>query len=165
MIYKSTYKSPLGQMTIAAEDGQIVGLWFRGQKYFAASIKGMKTEEKETPEIKKTKKWLDKYFAGKNPDVKELPLAPRGTDFQKMIWKLLLAVPYGKTTTYGKLAEKAAKKLKRDSMSAQAVGGAVGRNPISVIIPCHRVLGANGSLTGYAGGIKKKKGLLALEKV
>lgn len=107
--------------------------------------------------------WLDAYFAGEKPSSKDLPINPKGTAFQKLVWNELLKIPYGKTTTYGQIAAKLAQQLGKPRMSAQAVGGAVGRNPISIIVPCHRVLGANGALTGYAGGVERKKWLLAHE--
>ena len=153
------YKSPLCGILIAADDKGLTGLWFDGQKYFARTLPE-NCEEKETPVLLETKKWLDIYFSGKEPDFIP-PLNPKGSDFQKAVWKLLTEIPYGKTVTYGDLARKLQPNGK---MSAQAVGGAVGHNEISIIIPCHRVVGTNGSLTGYAGGIDKKIKLLKLEK-
>ena len=121
------------------------------------------TEEKETPVLKRTREWLDLYFAGKDPEFLP-PLAPDGSEFRKEVWKLLLTIPYGKTMTYGEIGRKIAEMTGKKHMSAQTVGGAVGHNPISILIPCHRVVGTNGSLTGYAGGIEKKIGLLKLEQ-
>ena len=154
------YDSPLGQMLLAEEAGALVGLWFSGQKHYPESIIG---EYRETPAISQAESWLDRYFAGQSPDPRELKLNPQGSEFRREVWELLLEIPYGKTTTYGELAGKIAKKRGLSHMSAQAVGGAVGSNPISVIIPCHRVLGADGSLTGYAGGLERKQFLLRLE--
>ena len=125
-------------------------------------MKENETEEKETPVLKETREWLDLYFAGKEPGF--LPkLAPEGSEFRKMVWEILLKIPYGKTMTYGEIGDEVAKRTGKRTMSAQAVGGAVGHNPISVLIPCHRVVGTNGSLTGYAGGIERKVALLKLE--
>ncbi len=163
MQYISSYKSPLGEITIAADDIGLTGLWFVDQKYYALYL-DKNNEEKETQTLKDTKRWLDIYFDGENPNFK-LPLHFIGTDFQKEIWKILYSIPYGKTMTYGDIAKIIAKKKGLKRMSAQAVGGAVGHNQISIIVPCHRVVGSNGSLTGYAGGIKRKHELLELEKV
>ena len=126
-------------------------------------IRKKETEDKETPVLKQTKEWLDLYFVGKEPEFLP-PLAPEGSEFQKKVWKILLMIPYGKTMTYGEIGRKVAEMSGKKTMSAQAVGGAVGHNPISILIPCHRVVGTNGSLTGYAGGIEKKIGLLKLER-
>ncbi len=162
MIYTWHYKSPMGDITMAGEEYALTGLWFDGQKYFAA---GMPEEcaEEETPVFKEVRRWLDTYFDGKKPDFTP-PLSPQGSPFRLAVWDILLKIPYGETITYGKISEMMAKKTGRYNMSAQAVGGAVGHNPISIIIPCHRVVGTNGSLTGYAGGIDRKIGLLVLEK-
>ncbi len=162
MQYISHYRSPMGNILLVADHIGLTGLWFEGQKYFARSLDG-EHEEKEMPVLKKAKQWLDIYFSGKEPDF-TVPLHLTGTDFQNEVWEILCFVPYGKTTTYGKIAEEIAKKRGLQHMSAQAAGGAVGHNPISIIIPCHRVVGTTGSLTGYAGGIDKKLGLLRLEK-
>lgn len=162
MQYTSKYESPLGSMVMAADEAGLSGLWFEGQKYFARYLH-KEHEERELPVFAQTKKWLDMYFSGKEPDVK-VPLHFTGSDFQKEVWEILYQIPYGKTTTYGAIAKKIALKRGIARMSAQAVGGAVARNEISVIVPCHRVVGENGSLTGYAGGIDKKIALLKLEK-
>ena len=165
MLYFTEYLSSLGKLTIASDGKNLIGLWIEGQKYFFASLSG-KPERKDDLEIfRMAKKWLDRYFAGEKPLPYELPLAPCGSPFRQAIWKYLCEIPYGEVVTYGALAEKAAALFGRKSMSAQAVGGAVGHNPISVIIPCHRVIGANGNLTGYAGGIERKIRLLKLEGV
>lgn len=163
MRYISHYASPLGNILLAADDLGLTGLWFEGQKYFALHL-DKTCEEKELPLFKDAKKWLDIYFSGKNPDFK-VPLHLHGTDFQKEVWNILFEIPYGQTMTYGEIARQIASKRGRNSMSAQAVGGAVGHNPISIIVPCHRVVGTKGSLTGYAGGIDKKIALLTLENI
>lgn len=162
MQYTSKYESPLGSMVMTADKAGLSGLWFEGQKYSALYLR-KEHEERELPVFAQTKKWLDMYFSGKEPDVK-VPLHFTGSDFQKEVWEILYQIPYGKTTTYGAIAKKIALKRGLARMSAQAVGGAVARNEISVIVPCHRVVGENGSLTGYAGGIDKKIALLKLEK-
>ena len=162
MQYISHYSSPLGDILLAADSAGLTGLWFEGQKYFALNL-DKEHEEKEIPLFVQTKRWLDIYFSGKEPDF-SVPLHFTGTEFQNEVWELLLAIPYGQTTTYGELARRNAGKRGVKHMSAQAVGGAVGHNNISVIVPCHRVVGTNGSLTGYAGGIDKKVKLLELEK-
>lgn len=162
MQYISYYRSPLGDILLAADQNCLTGLWFEGQKYFALHL-DKEREEKEIPVFEKTKEWLDIYFSGKEPDF-TVPLRFIGTDFQKEVWKILCSIPYGQTMTYGEIAGKLAEKRGKKSMSAQAVGGAVGHNRISILVPCHRVVGSDGSLTGYAGGIEKKVKLLTLEK-
>ncbi len=161
MIY-TNLKSPLGDVTASAEKEAITGLWFVGQKYYP-SDKGTWTYEPGHPMFIKLRQWLEEYFAGKG-DIALPELEPKGTAFQKAVWEILLEIPYGCVTTYGEIAKKLATIKGLNSMSAQAVGGAVGHNPISILIPCHRVVGANGSLTGYAGGLEKKKALLHLEQ-
>ena len=151
------YSSPLGMLTVTAEGGALTALVIDGQKYAARHLAGVETEH-ETPVLRAAKLWLDAYFSGKAPDLSDLPLSPKGTAFQKKVWQELLNIPYGATDTYGALAG-------RLGSSARAVGSAVGRNPISIIIPCHRVLAADGSLTGYAGGLENKVKLLRLEGV
>ncbi len=163
MQYISRFKSPLGNIVLAADEIGLTGLWFEGQKYFGLYL-NEQHEEKELPVFVQTKQWLDIYFSGREPDFKP-PLHFIGTDFQNEVWEILNSIPYGKTMTYGEIAKKIAEKHGIRQMSAQAVGGAVGRNEISVIVPCHRVVGANGSLTGYAGGIDKKIYLLRIENV
>ncbi len=150
----SHYASPLGEILLTADDVGLTGLWLPEQKHPAPC-----GENRGNFGILQAKKWLDAYFAGKVPEV-TVPLHFIGTDFQKCVWNLLRAIPYGETVTYGQLAKQLA-----PNMSAQAVGGAVGRNNISIIVPCHRVLGAGGTLTGYAGGLDKKKFLLSLEGI
>ncbi len=163
MIYTTHYTSPLGDLLLAERDGALTGLWIEGQKYYFDPVE--KIEERETPILALTKSWLDRYFAGEKPRIDELNLSPVGSDFQRAVWDILREIPYGEVTTYGEIAKKIALKMGKPKMSAQAVGGAVGRNPISIIIPCHRVVGADGSLTGYAGGIDKKVKLLSHEGV
>ena len=163
MQYTSHYQSPIGGILLAADEKGLTGLWFEGQKYFALYL-DKEHEEKEVPVFETAKKWLDIYFSGQEPDF-QVPLHFTGTDFQNEVWEILYSIPYGKTTTYGEIAKKIAEKRGLKRMSAQAVGGAVGHNEISIIVPCHRVVGTNGSLTGYAGGIEKKVELLKLEKV
>ncbi len=163
MHYINYYNSPIGKIVLAADEIGLTGLWFEGQKYFALYLQ-KEHEEKELPIFDEAKRWLDIYFSGREPDFK-LPLHFLGSEFQNEVWEILYAIPYGKTMTYGEIAKQIAKKKGIERMSAQAVGGAVGRNEISIIVPCHRVIGANGNLTGYAGGIEKKIALLELEKV
>ena len=163
MQYTGRYDSPLGGILMAADDVGLTGLWFEGQKYFALYL-DEEHEEKEIPLFGDVRRWLDIYFSGKEPDF-DLPLHFIGTDFQKEVWRILCGIPYGETTTYGAIAKMIAEKRGTGTMSAQAVGGAVGHNEISIIVPCHRVVGTNGSLTGYAGGIDKKVSLLTLEGV
>lgn len=163
MIYIDTYISPLGSMTMAGSERGITGLWFDGQKYFGANLpKHYETEK--LPIFEEAKEWLDLYFQGKEPDFAP-QLSLKGSPFRMTVWEILLAIPYGQTITYGEIAARVAKEKGIPHMSAQAVGGAVGHNPISIIVPCHRLVGANGSLTGYAGGIDKKIELLKLENV
>lgn len=162
MHYTSIYQSPVGEMLLAADEAGVVGLWFKDEKYYAYCL-DRENEPKETHIIKELKHWLDIYFEGSEPDF-TLPLHMIGTQFQIEVWNILREIPYGETTTYNEIAKKIAKNRGVERMSAQAVGGAVGHNPISIIIPCHRVVGVNGSLTGYAGGIKKKVQLLTLKK-
>lgn len=162
MTYTQHYDSPLGGILLAADEEGLTGLWFDGQKYFARTLP-KEYAESETPVLCEAKRWLDIYFSGREPDFTP-PLHPVGSAFQQAVWALLLEIPYGETTTYGALARKLAEKQGLTHMSAQAVGGAVGHNDISLIIPCHRVVGASGSLTGYAGGVDKKIKLLELER-
>lgn len=163
MTVTAPYLSPVGPLTLAAAGGALTGLWLNGQKYDAATLPADAQPDPSDPVLHAAADWLDRYFAGEKPPAAELTLAPSGSGFRQLIWSLLLDIPYGTTTTYGALASEAARRLGLESMSAQAVGGAVGHNPISIIIPCHRVLGSDGSLTGYAGGVDKKRWLLVHE--
>ena len=165
MYYCTKYPSPVGTITLVGDGEHLVGLWIEGQKHFTASIQEEMYQKDDLPVFDLGKKWLDRYFERKRPEIGNLPLAPSGTAFQMEVWRLLCEIPYGKVTTYGEIAKKIAERHNRPHMFAQAVGGAVGHNPISIIIPCHRVIGANGNLTGYAGGIEKKIQLLELEGV
>ena len=198
MYYYTIYASPVGKLTLACDEAgsKIIGAWLEGQEYFLGSLKAEQGRAKKLPLLVQACKWLDRYFAGKRPDPRELPLAPQGTEFHRRVWERLLRIPYGQVVTYGDIAKelaaensspksggksvagatKAAAKTAAGSkkasaptatgkMSARAVGGAVGHNPISIIIPCHRVIGAGGNLTGYAGGLDKKVALLRLEGV
>ena len=159
--YTSVYSSELGDILLAADEIGLTGLWFFGQSYFADTLP---TEQiaQETPILTQAREWLDEYFSGKEPDFTPT-LHPIGSPFRQAVWKLLLQIPYGQTTTYGEIARQLEKLQNRPHMSAQAVGGAVGHNGISIIIPCHRVVGTKGSLTGYAGGLDKKMALLELD--
>lgn len=161
MYYTCKYVSPLGGMTLASDGKNLTGLWFDGQKYFAGNLPAQH-DEQDLPVFAQTKRWLDIYFAGKEPCFTP-PLSMGGiSPFRRRVWEIMLAIPYGHTSTYGKIASQiAAETGKR--VCAQAVGGAVGHNSIALIIPCHRVLGAGGVMTGYAGGIDKKIALLQLE--
>ena len=161
MTYTMHYDSPLGKILLAADEEGMTGAWFETQKYFAAKLPP-EHEEGTMPVLGDACRWLDVYFSGREPDfTPKLHLI--GSDFRQAVWALLLQIPYGQTVTYGELARQLAEKQGRPRMSAQAVGGAVGHNKISIIIPCHRVVGTGGSLTGYAGGIDKKAALLRLE--
>ena len=161
MEYIHYYNSPLGGITAASDGIALIGLWFDGQKYFADTLSD-KYEEKNLPVFEQTDRWLDIYFSGIYPGFTP-PLLMKTTEFRKSVWEILLTIPFGQTMTYGDIAAKISEQRGIAKMSAQAVGGAVGHNPISLIIPCHRVVGKNGSLTGYAGGTDKKLKLLKLE--
>jgi methylated-DNA-[protein]-cysteine S-methyltransferase len=165
MYYSHSYSSPIGTLVLASDGQRLVGLWIEGQKYFGDTVNEALVPDSERQEFRDASAWLDAYFLGKKPHLTDLPLAPHGTGFQSTVWRQLLKIPYGETMTYGEIARQVALDLKTASMSGQAVGGAVGRNPISIIIPCHRVVGSSGSLTGYAGGLQKKIHLLTLEGV
>lgn len=167
MVYSTTYPSPVGALTLACdgEGSHLVGLWLEGQKYYGQSIAEPMCENAAMPVFRSVEHWLNRYFAGKRPGVSELPLAPIGGAFRQGVWRMLCEIPYGEVVTYGDIAKKMAARMNRETMSSQAVGGAIAHNPISIIIPCHRVVGSNGSLTGYAGGMEAKTKLLALEGV
>lgn len=163
MYYQCYYNSPIGKLLLASDETNLIGLWIENQKYFAATLPEKVNFNENIAILEQTKKWLDRYFNLEKPDSHELPLAPIGGDFRQRVWKILREIPYGETLTYGDIAKKIAQETGKKSMSAQAIGGAVGHNPISIIIPCHRVIGANGNLTGYAGGIDRKIQLLKIE--
>ncbi len=185
MIYTMEYRSPVGVLTLAGDEAHVTGLWIAGQKYFGATLPGeavaVKPESMVSSEplsvqgsvmkldsptaLAQAAAWLDQYFAGEKPSPRELPLAPASSAFRQTVWNILCDIPCGEVTTYREIAKKTAAALGLASMSAQAVGGAVAHNPISIIIPCHRVVGTNGSLTGYAGGLVAKQYLLAHEGV
>ena len=155
MLFLTHYASPLGPILLAADETGLTGLWFEGQKYFPSFL-GVDYQEKETPVLTETARWLDVYFSGKDPGFLP-PLHPQGSPFRQAVWNILLTIPRGQTMTYGEIARRLGVRI------AQAVGGAVGHNPISILIPCHRVVGSDGSLTGYAGGVERKGRLLQLE--
>lgn len=166
MYYSTKYSSPVGLITLACdESGNLIGLWLEGQKHYGASIPGDTVKNDGMPIFSKTISWLERYFANEKPATSQLPISPVGSEFRKAVWGILCEIPYGETVTYGDIAKSVAAQSGKKSMSSQAVGGAVGHNPISIIIPCHRVVGAGGSLTGYAGGLAVKKMLLELEGV
>ena len=149
------YDSPLGRITLACDEAGLTGLWFEGQAHYGEGLSEVHAVG-EMPALAEGIRWLDSYFAGSDPGFVP-PLNLRGTDFRRAVWRELLTIPFGQTLTYGELAE-------RLHTSARAVGGAIAHNPVSLIVPCHRVMGADGSLTGYAGGVERKIKLLELEK-
>lgn len=161
--YIDYYDSPLGRITLGSDGNALIGLWIEGQKYYCEKFP-KEAAKKDLEVFSETKKWLDTYFSGKNPEV--IPkLKLQGSDFRHEVWEILKRIPFGKTTTYGQIAKEIASNRGLPGMSCQAVGGAVGHNPISIIIPCHRVLGQNGNLTGYAGGVDLKIKLLQIEGI
>lgn len=161
MTHTTTYLSPVGKLTLAAEDDCLTGLWIEGQKHFGQGLEGNVTVCPDYPVLLAAARWLDRYFAGQRPEPEELPIKLWGSEFCSRVLDILYHIPYGETMTYGEIAGL----LNMGKMSAQAVGGAVGHNPIGIIIPCHRVLGAGGKLTGYAAGTEKKLWLLRHEGV
>lgn len=163
MQYTAKYQSPMGEILLAADEVGLTGLWFAGARFYADSL-DPDHAEKELPVFAIVRKWLDLYFSGKEPDFMP-PIHMIGSPFRLGVWNLLRKIPYGKTVTYGELAKMVARQRGLSHMSAQAVGGAVAHNEISIIVPCHRVVGADGSLTGYAGGVHRKERLLTLEGV
>ena len=165
MFYSSYYNSPVGRLLLASDGANLTSLWIEKQKYYADTAPDDIREKDDLPVFIKTKAWLDRYFKGDTPLISDLPLAPQGGTFRQMVWKILCEIPLGQVMTYGHIAQMIASRTGKKSMSAQAVGGAVGHNPISIIIPCHRVVGTNGSLTGYAGGLDVKIKLLKHEGV
>lgn len=171
-----SYHSPVGMLTLAGDKKGLAGLWIEGQKYYGGSVlKGLSDVNSENHQesmaeevrlvLEAAKDWLDQYFSNQRPSPDLIPLKPQGSGFRQNVWKILCEIPYGQVITYGEIAKKMAVIMNRERMSGQAIGGAVGHNPISIIIPCHRVVGSNGSLTGYAGGIDKKRKLLEWEGV
>lgn len=165
MFYFTTCDSPVGILTLASNGEKLSGLWIKGQKYFGGEFLGEAKKKDDLPIFLNVREWLKDYFAGKKPQINRIPLLSLGSEFRLQVWEILKKIPYGEVITYGEIAEMMAEKMGKASMSSQAVGGAVGHNPISIIIPCHRVVGTNGSLTGYAGGLDVKVKLLQLEGV
>ena len=162
MDYTYHYTSPIGGITVASNGESLTGLWFDGQKYFASTL-SQRHVEKQLPLFDRTCEWLDLYFSGKSPDFIP-PVFMYVSNFRRDVYEILMTIPFGETMTYKEVADLIAKKHRIISMSAQAVGGAIAHNPISLVIPCHRVIGTNGKLTGYAGGLDKKEWLLDMEK-
>lgn len=163
MLFQSLYESPVGKLTVVSNDQSLTGIWFEDQKYFGSTMTEPVVHSDKLPVLVRTAEWLDRYFEGLNPPPDQLPLAPSGTSFRQAVWKILLEIPYGKTMTYGEIASMIAAGRGQERMSARAVGGAVGHNPISIVIPCHRVIGWDGSLTGFGGGLPRKAWLLEHE--
>lgn len=164
MFFIHEYNSPLGMITVASDGDGLTGLWFDGQKYYADTL----TEEcimRDLPVFDETDKWLDAYFSGRKPSQAPAVRFVGGSPFRREVWQILTQIPYGVTVTYKDVAAEIARRHGLKSMSAQAVGGAVGRNPVSIIVPCHRVIGSDGNLTGYAGGIERKVKLLEIEGI
>ncbi len=159
MYYSTDYESPIGKMLIVSDGECLLGIWFYNQKHFMSSIRGDVIEDDELPIFERVIKWLDDYFDGLNPRI-DFELRPQGSEFRQKVWRILSDIPYGETMTYGEIAS-----MISPTMSAQAVGGAVGANPIAIVIPCHRVLGKNGKLTGYAAGLERKIELLKIENI
>lgn len=174
MIYTTSHQSVLGEIRLASKDHKLIGLWFLGQTIHLPKFHTESTNTKSITQriqvkhddvvLLHTKQWLQQYFAKKNPSINELPLNPHGSAFGKLVWNLITQIPYGEVCSYGELAKEVAKQTHKNAMSAQAIGGALKRNPIAIIIPCHRVIGTNKKLTGYAGGIDKKTMLLEHEQ-
>ena len=164
MILIRSYKSSLGEMTLASEGDALVGLWFKGQHCLSPYLLGLqdRQEEGDAPILDQVRRWLDTYFTGRQPDFMP-PVRLSGTPFQMLVWRLLMGIPYGQVVTYGELANEAAKCMGKPSMSSQAVGQAVGRNPVAILVPCHRVVAAGGRMGGYAAGVDRKRRLLQLE--
>ena len=164
-MFFTRYASPLGPLLLAGTGDRLAGLWMEGQEHFRETAPADMPRKDDLLVFDAARDWLDRYFAGKRPAASELPLAPEGSAFRKAVWEMLCAIPYGEVTTYGRIAALMAARMNKGSMSCQAVGGAVAHNPIAIIIPCHRVVGTDGSLTGYAGGLERKARLLAHEGV
>lgn len=164
MRYTTTCNSPVGKLLLASDGAHLIGLWLEGQKHYAEGLGDATVTEDSLPIFAQTKRWLDAYFAGEQPQIETIPLAPEGSEFRRRICRLLCEIPYGTLTTYGQLAKDYQARFGQKT-AARAVGGAVGKNPISILIPCHRVVGANGAITGYAGGLDNKRILLAHEGI
>lgn len=165
MAYLTNYLSPIGKLLLASDGQSLIGLWIEGQRYYADTLTGnIEENADDLPVFEETKTWLDNYFRGKNPGTHYLKLSPYGSEFRKRVWSILRTIPYGQVMTYGAIAKIIAAEDGKKIVSAQAVGGAIGRNPISIIIPCHRVVGSGGKLTGYAAGLETKDRLLKMEK-
>jgi len=164
MHYLSHYESPLGVMTMAGDGEHLTGLWFDGQKHDRSTIDDEAALAPDLPVFTRTAQWLDAYFGGADPGFTP-PIRVEGSDFKRMVTAIMLAIPFGATSTYARIAAEVARRMDRRQMSAQAVGGAVGRNPIVLIVPCHRVLASDGGLHGYAGGVDRKERLLEMEGV
>ncbi|MCL2530060.1 MAG: methylated-DNA--[protein]-cysteine S-methyltransferase [Coriobacteriia bacterium] len=164
MYYLTTYQSPVGLLTLASNGEELIGLEFEEQRYPGPFHAEEAVLKDNLPIFDKTKAWLDRYFEGQEVSYSELPLAPAGSEFRQAVWRLLCEIPYGQVTTYGEIAKQMATLKGIPRMASQAVGGAVGHNPISIIIPCHRVVGSDGSLTGFGGGLPVKAKLLELER-
>lgn len=164
MVYTRLCSSPLGSLLLAERDGALTGLWMEGQKYFPSLSEQETRPCSNSPVLRAAEKWLTAYFAGEKPEISALPLSPEGSVFRRKVWERLCAIPYGQVRTYGEIARELAEESGTERSRARAVGGAVGHNPISIIIPCHRVVGADGTLTGYAGGVHRKLWLLRHEE-
>jgi len=165
MFYTTTYQSPVGLLTLASNGEELIGLEFEKQRYPGPFHAEEVVLKDDLPVFDKAKSWLDRYFEGQAVTYSELPLAPAGSEFRQEVWRILCEIPYGEVSTYGEIAKQMAARRGIPRMASQAVGGAVGHNPISIIIPCHRVIGSDGSLTGFGGGLPVKKKLLELEGV
>lgn len=165
IMYKSFYDSPLGRILLQSDGEHLTVLKMQSHRFYNDYEEESVLQKDDLDIFQKTKDWLNRYFSGEKPEIKELPLKPQGTEFRKRVWNILCHIPYGSVITYGEIAKQIAKEKGIAKMSARAVGGAVGRNPIGIIIPCHRVIGQNGKLTGYGGGIENKIKLLELEQV
>ena len=164
MHYVSHYESPLGTMTVASDGDRLTGLWFDGQKYDRSTISDDAVLQPLLPVFTQAAQWLDAYFEGSDPGFTP-PISVEGSDFKTMVTTIMLSIPFGATSTYARIATEVARRTGRRHMSAQAVGGAVGHNPIALIVPCHRVLASDGGLRGYAGGVDRKEWLLKMEGV
>lgn len=165
MIYLTTYQSNLGEILLASDGTSLVGLWFKEQKYYGGKFLEETVEKDDLVIFEETKQWLDAYFKGEQPPISQLKINFNDSEFRNYVWQVLCEIPYGKTLSYKEVGQEVALRMNKTSMSSQAVGGAVGHNPISIIVPCHRVVGTNKSLTGYAGGLDRKINLLKLEGI